>query len=61
MAKKSWAGYVIEHYFSLPINSAQSPNFGSWELKTISLKYLKNGKLSIKTAMAITMIDEYQC
>jgi len=41
----------------LPINSAQSPNFGSWELKSIPLKRLKNGKLAFKETMAITMID----
>jgi len=56
---KGWAGHVIEHYLGLPINSAQSPNFGSWELKTISLKYLKSGKLTVKESMAVTMIDAY--
>ncbi len=56
---KGWAGHVIEHYLGLPINSAQSPNFGSWELKTISLKRLKNGSLTIKETMAITMIDPF--
>ena len=56
---KGWAGHVLEHHLGLPINSAQSPNFGSWELKTISLKRLKNGKITIKETMAITMIDEY--
>jgi len=56
---KGWAGHVIERYLGLPINSAQSPNFGSWELKTISLKYLKNGELTVKETMAITMIDSY--
>jgi DNA mismatch repair endonuclease MutH len=56
---KGWAGHVIEHYLGLPINSAQSPNFGSWELKTISLKTLINGKLTVKETMAITMIDPY--
>lgn len=54
---KGWAGHVIERYLGLPINSAQSPNFGSWELKTISLKYLQSGQLTIKETMAITMID----
>ena len=56
---KGWAGHVVEHYLGLPINSAQSPNFGSWELKTISLKKLKNGSLTIKETMAITMIDPF--
>ena len=56
---KGWAGHVIEHYLGLPINSSQSPNFGSWELKTISLKYLRDGTLTVKETMAITMIDGY--
>jgi len=56
---KGWAGHVIERYLGLPLNSAQSPNFGSWELKTVSLKYLKNGSLTVKETMAITMIDPY--
>jgi len=54
---KGWAGHVFERYLELPINSAQSPNFGSWELKSIPLKRLKNGKLTVKESMAITMID----
>jgi len=41
----------------LPINSAQSPNFGSWELKSIPLRYKKDGRLTFKETMAITMID----
>ena len=56
---KGWAGHVIERCLGLPINSSQSPNFGSWELKTIPLKYLKNGELTVKETMAITMIDPY--
>ena len=56
---KGWAGHVCERYLGLPINSAQSPNFGSWELKSIPIKRLKNGSLSFKETMAITMIDDY--
>jgi len=56
---KGWAGHVIERYLGVPINSSQSPNFGSWELKCIPLKYLKDGSLTIKETMAITMIDAY--
>ena len=56
---KGWAGHVIERYLGLPINSSQSPNFGSWELKVISLKHLRSGELTIKETMAITMIDPY--
>jgi DNA mismatch repair protein MutH len=54
---KGWAGHVIERYLGLPINSAQSPNFGSWELKLVPLKRLRSGDIVIKETMAITMID----
>lgn len=54
---KGWAGHVFERYLELPQNSAQSPNFGSWELKSVPLKYKKNGELTVKETMAITMID----
>ena len=54
---KGWAGHVFERHLELPINSAQSPNFGSWELKSIPLKKLKNGQWTVKETMAITMID----
>lgn len=53
---KGWVGQVIEKHLGLPINSLQRPNAGSWELKMCSLKYLMNGKLTIKETMAITMI-----
>lgn len=54
---KGWAGHVVERFLELPLNSAQSPNFGSWELKSIPLKTLRNGRLAFKETMAITMID----
>lgn len=54
---KGWAGHVIERYLGLPLNSAQSPNFGSWELKIVPLKRLKTGEVVVKETMAITMID----
>ena len=56
---KGWAGHVLERHLNLPINSSQSPNFGSWELKIVPLKYLQSGKLTIKETMVITMIDPY--
>lgn len=56
---KGWAGHVLERYLGLPINSAQSPNFGSWELKIVPLKRLANGALTVKETMAITMIDPF--
>lgn len=56
---KGWAGHVLERYLNIPINSAQSPNFGSWELKLVSLDYNRNNSLKVKETMAITMIDGY--
>jgi DNA mismatch repair protein MutH len=56
---KGWAGHVLERYLGLPINSSQSPNFGSWELKIVPLKHMKNGTIAVKETMAITMIDAY--
>jgi DNA mismatch repair protein MutH len=54
---KGWAGHAIERYLGLPINSSQSPNFGSWELKIVPLKKLQGGEIVVKETMAITMID----
>lgn len=54
---KGWVGHTIERFLGLPLNSAQSPNFGSWELKVVPLRRDKNGTLQIKETMAITMID----
>jgi len=54
---KGWAGHTIERYLGLPLSSAQSPNFGSWELKIVPLKRLKTGEIVPKETMAITMID----
>ena len=56
---KGWAGHVLERYLGLPISSAQSPNFGSWELKIVPLKRLSDGTLAVKETMAITMIDPF--
>lgn len=55
---KGWAGHTVERFLGLPLNSAQSPNFGSWELKVVPLvEGLKSG-LRVKETMAITMIDD---
>ena len=56
---KGWAGHVLERHLNLPINSSQAPNFGSWELKIVPLKYLRSGNLTVKETMSITMIDPY--
>jgi len=54
---KGWAGHVIERYLGLPLNSSPAPNFGSWELKVVPLKYDRNRVLKVKETMAITMLD----
>lgn len=56
---KGWAGHVFERHLGLPLNSSRSPNFGSWELKSVPLKHDRNGNLSIKETMAVTMIDPH--
>lgn len=54
---KGWAGHVLERYLGLPLNSNQSPDFGTWELKIIPLKRLRSGIIVPKETMAITMIS----
>ena len=54
---KGWVGHTIERYLGLPLNSSRAPNFGSWELKVVSLKRLKNEALRVKETMWVTMID----
>jgi len=54
---KGWAGHTLERFLELPLNSSQSPNFGSWELKLASLCFRKDGTLKVKETIAITMID----
>lgn len=54
---KGWAGQVLERFLGLQINTAQAPNFGSWELKQVSLNWDKRGQVKVKETMAITMID----
>jgi DNA mismatch repair protein MutH len=54
---KGWAGHTLERFLGLPINSAQSPNFGSWELKQVQLVPKRDCMLRVKETMAITMID----
>ena len=39
---KGWAGHVIERHLGLALNSSRAPNFGSWELKLVSLAYKKD-------------------
>ena len=57
---KGWAGHAVERYLGLPLNSAQCPNLGTWELKVVPLVTLADGQLRPKETMAITKIDEVE-
>ena len=57
---KGWAGQVLEQYLGMDISNIQAPNGGNWELKMVSLKKLKNGKITPKETMQITMINPEQ-
>ena len=54
---KGWPGHVFERHLGMQLNSSRNPNGGSWELKTIPLRYDRAGNLIIKETMAITMIN----
>ena len=55
---KGWPGLTLERLLGLEQNSRREPDFGTWELKSVPLKYLKNGNLAVKETMAIAMIRE---
>jgi len=57
---KGWAGQVLERHLGLGISNAQAPNGGRWELKLVSLKALKSGKITPKETMQVTMINPEQ-
>jgi len=57
---KGWAGQVLERYLGIGVSNVQAPNGGSWELKMVSLKKLKNDKIVPKETMQITMINPEQ-
>jgi len=54
---KGWAGHVLERYLGLAQNSRQAPDFGSWDLKLVSLRRATDGTLRVKETMAITMLE----
>ena len=54
---KGWAGHTLERILRLPLNSSRAPNFGSWELQSISLVRGRDGALRVKETVAITMLD----
>lgn len=55
LSDKGWAGKTVQMLLGLPSNSSRKPDFGSWELKTVSLKNPNNP--SFKETMAITMVN----
>jgi len=57
---KGWAGQVLERHLGMGVSNVQAPNGGSWELKMVSLKKLKNNKIVPKETMQITMINPDQ-
>ncbi|HEY0098390.1 MAG TPA: MvaI/BcnI family restriction endonuclease [Pyrinomonadaceae bacterium] len=54
---KGWAGHVLERYLGLAQNSRQAPDFGTWDLKLVSLRRTPGGVLRVKETMAITMLE----
>jgi DNA mismatch repair protein MutH len=54
---KGWAGHVLERYLGLAQNSRQAPDFGTWDLKLVSLRRAPGGMLRVKETMAITMLE----
>lgn len=54
---KGWAGQTLERYLGLAQNSRQAPDFGTWDLKLVSLRRDRDGVLRVKETMAITMIE----
>lgn len=53
---KGWKGLLLERLAGLETNISKAPNGLSYELKSVSFRYVK-GKLSPKETMAITMIN----
>ncbi|MBI4846063.1 MAG: hypothetical protein HY810_06295 [Candidatus Omnitrophica bacterium] len=53
---KGWKGLILEKLAGLENNVSKAPNGLSYELKSVSFRYVKN-KLVPKETMAITMIN----
>ncbi len=54
---KGWAGQALLRFLDLPLDSSQSPDGGTWELKLIPLIRAQTGEWKPKETMAITMIN----
>lgn len=57
---KGWAGLTLERVLGKPLDCTPAADFGSWELKSIPLKYLKNGEITFKETMAIVMVNKQE-
>ncbi len=55
---KGWKWLVLERLAWLENNNEKAPNWLWFELKSVSFKYLKNGKLVPWQTMAVTMINQ---
>lgn len=53
---KGWKGLILEKLAGLDTNTSKAPNGLSYELKSVSFRYIK-GELTPKETMAITMIN----
>jgi len=53
---KGWKGLILERLAGLETNISKAPNGLSYELKSVSFRYI-GGKLTPKETMAITMIN----
>lgn len=53
---KGWKGLVLERLAGLETNVSKAPNGLTFELKSVSFRYIK-GKLVPKETMAITMLN----
>ena len=53
---KGWKGLILERLAGLKTNVSKAPNGLSWELKSVSFRYLKDNLIP-KETMAITMIN----
>jgi hypothetical protein len=53
---KGWKGLILERLAGLENSNAKAPNGLSFELKSVSFRYVK-GELVPKETMAITMAD----
>src|SRR5438046_3176289 len=53
---KGWKGLILERLAGLQSSNAKAPNGLTFELKSVSFRYVK-GELMPKETMAITMIN----